>query len=123
MATSRSSWSEPGLPAHRRQGHFASAMRAALAFCDERYPSALLCTAQPELYPPFGFRLVDEHKVVAGAAPRLDACPDALGLLGTPEPHVLVDGDDAIGGAGAVQLMARGSFPGGPLMLPRPFRC
>ncbi|WP_437969529.1 GNAT family N-acetyltransferase [Sorangium sp. So ce260] len=209
-------------PAHRRRGHHASAMRAALAFCDERYPAELLCTAQPELYEPFGFRLVDEHKVVAGVAPRLDrqpmrpfrltneadraifqrlasrrapvstrlgvtgpaavfvvnemdrplfyaedldaiasleiagdalclydvvaaelppldeilrrlpaqvrrvelfACPDALGMTGTAEPHVFVDGDDAIGGAGAVRLMVRGPFPEGPLMLPRPFRC
>ncbi len=209
-------------PAHRRRGHYASAMRAALAFCDERYPAGLLCTAQPELYEPFGFRLVDEHKVVAEVAPRLDrqpmrpfrladeedraifqrlaprraplstrlgvtgpatvfvvnemdrplfyaedldaivsleiagdvlclydvvaaelpplheilrrlparvrrvelfACPDALGMTGTAEPHVFVEGDDAIGGAGAVRLMVRGPFPEGPLMLPRPFRC
>ncbi|WP_437985201.1 GNAT family N-acetyltransferase [Sorangium sp. So ce117] len=209
-------------PAHRRRGHYASAMRAALAFCDERYPAALLCTAQPELYEPFGFRVVDEHKVVAGAGPRLDrrpmrpfrladeedraifqrlasrrapastklgvtgpaavfvvneldrplfyaedldaivsleiagdvlclydvvaqelppldeilrrlpapvrrvelfACPDAFGMAGTAEPHVSVDGDDAIGGAGASRLMVRGAFPEGPLMLPRPFRC
>lgn len=108
-------------------------MRAALALCDERYPAALLCTAQPELYEPFGFRAVDEHKVVDGAAPRLDrrpvrrvelfACPDALGMAATAEPHVFVDGDDAIGGAGAVRFMVRGPFPEGTLMLPRPFRC
>ncbi|WP_438000154.1 hypothetical protein WMF26_10025 [Sorangium sp. So ce185] len=39
------------------------------------------------------------------------------------EPHVFVDGDGALGGAGAVRLMVRGPFPEGPLMLPRPFRC
>ncbi|WP_437637746.1 GNAT family N-acetyltransferase [Sorangium sp. So ce854] len=209
-------------PAHRRQGHYASAMRAALAFCDGRYPAQLLCTAQPEIYEPFGFRVVDEHKVIAEAAPRLDrralrpfrladaedhavfqrlarrrapvsarlgitgpaevfvineldrplfyaedldaivsmeivgdvlclhdivaaelppldeilrrlpapvrrvelyACPDTVGMAGTAEPHVFVDGDDAVGGAGAVRLMVRGRFPEGPLMLPRPFRC
>ncbi|XXY46910.1 GNAT family N-acetyltransferase [Sorangium sp. So ce269] len=209
-------------PAYRRRGHYASAMRAALAFCDERYPTELLCTAQPEIYEPFGFRVVDEQKVVAGVAPRLDrqpmrplrladeedraifqrvasrrapisarlgitgpaevfvvneldrplfyaedlgaivsleiagevlclhdvvaaelppldellrrlpvpvrrvelfACPDGLGVAGTAEPHVFVDGDDAVGGAGAVRLMVRGPFPEGPLMLPRPFRC
>lgn len=95
-------------------------MRAALALCDERYPAALLCTAQPELYEPFGFRAVDEHKVVDGAAPRLDrrpvrrvelfACPDALGMAATAEPHVFVDGDDAI----AARAL-RGSWCEGPL--------
>ncbi|AUX20969.1 uncharacterized protein SOCEGT47_014460 [Sorangium cellulosum] len=209
-------------PGHRRKGHYASAMRAALAFCDERYPAALLCTAQPELYEPFGFRVVDEHKVVSDVAARFDrrsmrplrlaeardravfqrlasrraplsrklgvtgpatvfvvnepdrplvyaedldaivsmeiagdplclydvvaaelppldeilrrlpapvrrvelfACPDGVGLAGGAEPHVFVDGDDALGGAGASRLMVRGPFPEGPLMLPRPFRC
>lgn len=208
--------------AHRRKGHYASAMRAALAFCDERYSAALLCTAQPELYAPFGFRVVDEHKGVSDVAPRLDrrpmrplrlaeardravfqrlasrrapssrklgvigpeavfvvnelarplvyaeeldasvsmeiagdtlclydvvaaelppldemlrrlpapvrrvelfVCPDGLGLVVAAEPHVFVDGDDALGGAGASRLMVRGPFPEGPLMLPRPFRC
>ncbi|WP_437769520.1 hypothetical protein WMF27_07940 [Sorangium sp. So ce281] len=54
---------------------------------------------------------------------ELFACPDALGMVGTAEPHVSMDGDDAGGGAGAVRLMVRGPFPEGPLMLPRPFRC
>ncbi|WP_437898730.1 hypothetical protein [Sorangium sp. So ce124] len=54
---------------------------------------------------------------------ELFACPDALGMAATADPHVFVDGDDAIGGAGAVRLMVRGPFPEGPLMLPRPFRC
>ncbi|KYF68345.1 hypothetical protein BE15_44805 [Sorangium cellulosum] len=61
----------------------------------------------------------------AGVPRRVElfACPDALGMAGTAEPHVFVDGDDAVGGAGAVRLMVRGAFPEGPLMLPRPFRC
>ncbi|WP_438042484.1 hypothetical protein [Sorangium sp. So ce128] len=54
---------------------------------------------------------------------ELFACPDALGVAGTAEPHVFVDGDDAIGGAGASRRMVRGAFPEGTLMLPRPFRC
>ncbi|CAN91742.1 hypothetical protein predicted by Glimmer/Critica [Sorangium cellulosum So ce56] len=54
---------------------------------------------------------------------ELFACPDALGMAGTAEPHVFVDGDDAIGGAGASRLMVRRAFPEGPLMLPRPIRC
>ncbi|AUX40696.1 uncharacterized protein SOCE26_020970 [Sorangium cellulosum] len=187
-----------------------------------RYQTALLCTAQPELYEPFGFRVVPEHKIVSESLPPIDerpmrpfhltdphdlalfqrlapsraplstklgitgpstvfvvneldrplfyaedldaivsmetpgdivrlydivakklpslheilrrlpaparriqlfACPDALGMPGTAEPHVFVDEDDALGGAGAVRLMVRGPFPEGPLMLPRPFRC
>jgi hypothetical protein len=32
---------------------------------------------------------------------ELFACPDALGKAGTAEPHVFVDGGDAVGGAGA----------------------
>ncbi|WP_237245201.1 MULTISPECIES: hypothetical protein [Sorangium] len=53
---------------------------------------------------------------------ELFACPDAFGMTAA-EPHVFVDGDDALGGAGAVRLTVRGPFPEGPLMLPRPFRC
>ncbi|WP_437319097.1 hypothetical protein [Sorangium sp. So ce385] len=44
-------------------------------------------------------------------------------MTAAAEPHAFVDGDDALGGAGAVRLMVRGPFPEGPLMLPRPFRC
>ncbi|MGK3996196.1 hypothetical protein [Sorangium sp. So ce1024] len=54
---------------------------------------------------------------------RHDDIAPILVRAGPAEPHVFVDGDDAVGGAGAVRLMVRGRFPEGPLMLPRPFRC
>ncbi|AGP34836.1 hypothetical protein BE04_27630 [Sorangium cellulosum] len=99
MTTSRRSWSEPGL----------------------RTQLMVLMDAVAAELPPFDEilrRLPAQVRRV-----ELFACPDALGMTAAAEPHVFVDGEDALGGAGAVRLMVRGPFPEGPLVLPRPFRC
>lgn len=54
-------------PNHRRRGYFRLAMDEALAWCDERYATALLIGGDSELYEPFGFRLVRESRFVAPA--------------------------------------------------------
>lgn len=48
-------------PEHRRQGHMRRVIEAALAYCEERYETILLTTAQPALYEPFGFVVREEH--------------------------------------------------------------
>ncbi len=59
-------------PAHRRRGYFRQVMTEVLHDCDQRYETLLLYTAQPELYEPFGFRVLGEHLFRApwSAAPR-----------------------------------------------------
>ncbi len=49
-------------PAHRRRGHYRRAMDEALSFVDARWRIVKLHTHQPELYQPFGFRLVPQHR-------------------------------------------------------------
>ncbi len=46
----------------RRRGHYRAAMEDALRYCDARFETLVLTTAQPELYEPFGFRHVGEHR-------------------------------------------------------------
>lgn len=46
------------LPEHRRRGYYRRAMEQALAFVDPRWELAQLCTDEPFLYEPFGFRVV-----------------------------------------------------------------
>lgn len=54
-------------PEFRRRGHYRDCMAAALAYCQPRYETLVLTTAQPELYQPFGFRVVPESTfTVAG---------------------------------------------------------
>jgi predicted N-acetyltransferase YhbS len=48
-------------PAYRRRGLFHELMHRVLAFADTRYECLLLYTESPDLYRPFGFRLVAEH--------------------------------------------------------------
>src|SRR6185369_10576973 len=48
-------------PAYRRRGLFHDLMEQVLCFADTNYECLLLYTATPELYEPFGFRLVQEH--------------------------------------------------------------
>ncbi len=55
-------------PEHRRHGYFRLAMDAALAWCDERYATALLIGGDSGLYEPFGFRLVRESRFVASVS-------------------------------------------------------
>jgi len=211
-------------PQHRRRGYYRQVMTEALHYCDARYETVELCTARPELYAPFGFRVVPEHRFLASISPQpsattvrrlsedrpadvallrrllatraavsqvlgvvedaavfpvqeslgdllyaadLDAIiaceisgatlqlrdvvatqipplcaivdclpqpieraeiyvtPDCLEVETQAEPHVLHDGDDDIGGAGASIFMVRGPFApeGRPFMLPRSARC
>ncbi|MCU0568280.1 MAG: GNAT family N-acetyltransferase [Oculatellaceae cyanobacterium Prado106] len=49
-------------PDFRRQGHYRACMEAALAYAEPRYDTLLLTTEQPELYEPFGFRVVPESR-------------------------------------------------------------
>jgi ribosomal protein S18 acetylase RimI-like enzyme len=48
-------------PEYRRRGYYRQVMEEALQYCDRRYDTVLLFTAQPELYEPFGFRELGEH--------------------------------------------------------------
>jgi GNAT superfamily N-acetyltransferase len=51
-------------PEFRGRGYFRRAMNAALAWCDERYGTVALIGGPPELYAPFGFRVVPESRFV-----------------------------------------------------------
>jgi predicted N-acetyltransferase YhbS len=55
-------------PAHRRRGRYRALMAEALAFAKERYATVQLTTAAPELYTPFGFRVIPEHRFVGALA-------------------------------------------------------
>jgi len=55
-------------PGQRRRGHYRAVMEDLLEWCDARYEILQLSTAQPELYEPFGFRVVPECRFV-GQAP------------------------------------------------------
>ncbi len=48
-------------PDYRRRGYMRQVMHEVLAYCDRRYETVILFTAQPELYEPFGFRTLGEH--------------------------------------------------------------
>ncbi|ETW92098.1 MAG: hypothetical protein ETSY1_45175, partial [Candidatus Entotheonella factor] len=52
-------------PEYRRRGYFRQVMTEALDYCESRYETLLLYTAQPELYEPFGFRELGEHLFTA----------------------------------------------------------
>ncbi|UCE62112.1 MAG: GNAT family N-acetyltransferase [Phycisphaerales bacterium] len=52
-------------PDHRRRGYFRLVMDEALAWCDERYATAMLIAGTPEIYEPFGFRVLRESRFVA----------------------------------------------------------
>ncbi|MUL35301.1 GNAT family N-acetyltransferase [Gloeocapsopsis dulcis] len=51
-------------PEYRRRGYYREIMREVLDYCDRRYETLVLTTSQPELYEPFGFRVVEEHKFI-----------------------------------------------------------
>jgi GNAT superfamily N-acetyltransferase len=50
-------------PEFRRRGYYREVMTEALDYCDRdrNYPTLILTTSQPELYQPFGFRVIQEH--------------------------------------------------------------
>src|SRR5262245_54265189 len=52
-------------PSARRRGHYRAVMAEVLPWCDERWPTVVLNTGQPELYEPFGFRRIPEHRFVS----------------------------------------------------------
>lgn len=98
-------------PGYRRRGYYREVMAEVLQYCASRYDTLLLTTGQPELYAPFGFRVIPEHH-------RLEAPFQAI-------RHTLMDQPEALGGEGADVFMVRGPFPaeGQPLMLPLTARC
>lgn len=51
-------------PEFRRRGYFRQVMEEVIEYCEKRYDTLLLTTAQPQLYSPFGFRVVSEHAFV-----------------------------------------------------------
>lgn len=51
-------------PGRRRRGLYRSVMEEALAWCGPRFDALELCTVQPELYEPFGFRVLREERFV-----------------------------------------------------------
>lgn len=56
-------------PARRRRGLYRGLIQDALAWCEPRFDALELCTVQPELYQPFGFRVLPEQRFV-GPGPR-----------------------------------------------------
>ncbi len=52
-------------PEFRRRGYYREVMTEVLDYCDKHYDTLLLTTAQPKLYQPFGFRVVQEHSFTA----------------------------------------------------------
>ncbi|MBW4446615.1 MAG: GNAT family N-acetyltransferase [Spirirestis rafaelensis WJT71-NPBG6] len=52
-------------PEFRRRGYYREIMQEVLDYCNSRYDTLVLTTAQPELYQPFGFRVVGEHIFIA----------------------------------------------------------
>ncbi|MBW4564654.1 MAG: GNAT family N-acetyltransferase [Mojavia pulchra JT2-VF2] len=56
-------------PEFRRRGYYREVMNEVLEYCDQLYETLVLTTSQPELYQPFGFRVVEENifKVKCGS--------------------------------------------------------
>lgn len=52
-------------PNYRQRGYYRQCMTAALEYCRDRYQTLILTTGQPELYEPFGFRVMPEHAFIA----------------------------------------------------------
>ena len=48
-------------PECRRRGYYRQVMEEVLEYCSGRYETLILTTEQPELYEPFGFRIMREH--------------------------------------------------------------
>ncbi len=96
------------LPAYRRRGCYRRAMERALAFVEPRWELAQLYTDAPELYVPFGFRVVttrrwEADRTASGPEPerarRVDPVadlPDLLAALArrTPLSHRYASVDD-----------------------------
>lgn len=46
---------------HRRKGHFKQLMLEALHYSEQHFDFSFLFTDQPDLYEPFGFKIIDEY--------------------------------------------------------------
>jgi GNAT superfamily N-acetyltransferase len=57
-------------PDERRRGHYRAVMAEVLPWCERRWPTLVLNTAQPWLYEPFGFRTIREHRFVLSGPAR-----------------------------------------------------
>ena len=55
-------------PEYRRRGYYRKVMQEVLQYCAQRYNTLILTTGQPELYEPFGFRVLQEHLFTASCA-------------------------------------------------------
>jgi predicted N-acetyltransferase YhbS len=55
-------------PEYRRRGYYRQVMTEVLQYCACRYNTLILTTGQPELYEPFGFRVLQEHLFMAPCA-------------------------------------------------------
>ncbi len=66
-------------PEFRRRGYYREVMEEVLGYCASRYETLVLTTAQPELYEPFGFRVVGEHIFTTQC--DLRGCNDGFRLL------------------------------------------
>jgi GNAT superfamily N-acetyltransferase len=56
-------------PEFRRRGYYRQVMEEVLDYCDRRYQTLVLTTSQPELYQPFGFRVIKEHIFITKCEP------------------------------------------------------
>lgn len=52
-------------PEFRRRGYYRDIMQEVLTYCEQKYDTLVLTTSQPEIYEPFGFRVVKEHNFIA----------------------------------------------------------
>lgn len=74
-------------PEFRRRGYYREVMTEVLDYCASRYETLMLTTAQPELYQPFGFRVVKEHIFSTKSDSR--GWSNGFRLLNTSDPHDL----------------------------------
>lgn len=77
-------------PEFRRRGYYRQVMEEVLQYCATRYETLILTTAQPELYAPFGFRVVEEHAFVAKCSSAVRTSGFRLLNLQDPEDKQLL---------------------------------
>ena len=71
-------------PELRRRGYYRQVMEDVLEYCSDRYHTLVLTTERPELYEPFGFRVLQEHIFTTSWASAGRA--DGFRLLDTRAP-------------------------------------
>ncbi|MBD3882393.1 GNAT family N-acetyltransferase [Phormidium tenue FACHB-886] len=72
-------------PHYRRRGYYREVMAEVMDYCGDRYDTLILTTAQPELYEPFGFRQVTEHRFTVRCSTISEA--NKLRLLNFSQPE------------------------------------